>query len=190
MLTKAGTRLVRAREHARGRRRRGRRPARWSVVALVVAVFAALAGGVLFFSNASRENHRAAVKWRERAQTSDKLLTARTHQLNARAKALNRTVDSLARSERDVSKLESRQRVLADEKAQVEDQRGAMVVQTSQLAQLADEQRVCSDGLAALLNAFAADDYEAVAAEAPTVDEDCRTARENFAAFQQQYGAG
>ena len=157
-------------------------------VVLVLVVFAALSGGVVYFADASRSNRDAASRWRAQAQVSDKLLTARIHQLNDRSTALNRTVDSLARSERDVAKLERRQRALADEKAQVEDERGAMVVQTSQLTQLADEQRACSDGLSQLLNEFAAGDYDAVEVDAPIVGEDCRTAREDFADFQARYG--
>jgi hypothetical protein len=155
---------------------------------MLLGVFAALAGGVVYFSDASRSNHDAASRWRAHAQASDKLLTARIHQLNERSAALNRTVDTLARSERDVAKLERCQRALADEKARVEDQRGAMIVQTSQLAQLADEQRACSDGLVQLLNEFAAGDYDAVEVDAPIVGDDCQTARENFADFQSTYG--
>lgn len=162
---------------------------RLAVVALVAA-FLALAGGVAYFAQASHDNRESASKWRARAQASDKLLRARTHQLNERSTALNRTVKALSRSERDVARLERRQRVLADEKAQIEDQRGAMLVQTSQLAQLADAQRVCSDGLARLLSAFAEEDYVTVELEAATVDEDCRRARESFAAFEAQYGTG
>jgi hypothetical protein len=176
--------------HAPAAGRRGRVWLRRIAVVLVVAAFAALAGGVVYFSDASRSNHRAAVDWRTRAITSDKLLSARTHQLNERSTALNRTADSLARSERDVETLEDRQRALATEKALVEDQRGALVVQTSQLAELADDQRACSDGLAQLLNDFAAGDYDAVEVFAPIVGEDCRSAREHFAAFQATYEGG
>jgi hypothetical protein len=65
-----------------------------------------------------------------------------------------------------------------------------MVVQTSQLATLADEQRTCSDDLGRLLTEFADSDYEAVDADAPIVDQDCAAARTDFAAFQRQYGGG
>lgn len=182
------TEQARATGPAAGRRRR--LWLRWLAVGTLVAVIAALAGGVLYFSDASDSNHRAAVRWRAHAQSAEKLLAARTHQLNRRSAALNRTADALERSERDVKRFERRQRALADEKARVEDQRGQLVVQTSQLAQLADEQRTCSDGLAQLLSDFAAGDYDAVDVYISIVAEDCRTARESFAAFQARYEGG
>jgi septal ring factor EnvC (AmiA/AmiB activator) len=158
--------------------------------ALICLVVAALAGATLYFALTSRANRQSATSWRHHAQQSDRLLAARTHQLNARSTALNRVTEQLARSEGDVKQLVARQQTLANEKAQVEDQRGAMVVQASQLASLADEQRTCSDGLSRLLSEFAAGDYAAVQADASTVDADCATARTDFAAFQNQYGSG
>ena len=84
--------------------------------------------------------------------------------------------------------LEARQRTLANEKAQVEDQRGGLQLATSQLATLAGEQRDCSNGLSKLLNEFAANDYDAVDADSPTVGSACQKAEDDFAAFQAQYG--
>jgi septal ring factor EnvC (AmiA/AmiB activator) len=158
------------------------------VVLLLTVVFAALSGAVLYLSSTSRSNRNAAVTWRQRAQRSDQLLRARTHQLNARSSALNRTAAELDRSQSDVRKLEARQRTLANEKAQVEDQRGQMVVQTSQLTALANEQKTCSDDLSQLLTDFANSDYAAVDAEVPYVSADCQTARQDFDTFQGGYG--
>lgn len=160
------------------------------LLALTVLAFAALGAGVLYFANASRANRESATQWRRYAQRSDRLLAARTHQLNSRSKALNRTAFALAGSERDVKRLEARQRTLVDEKAQVEDQRGEMLVQTSQLETLAGEQRTCSDGLSRLLQEIADGDYAAADADAANVGDACDTARADFDAFESQYGGG
>jgi hypothetical protein len=153
-----------------------------------VVVFASLAAGALYFSSTSRSNRSAALRWRTHALRSDRLVTARTHQLNRRSAALNRTAGELVRSQGDVRRLEARQRALANEKAQVEDQRGEMLVQTSQLTALADEQKTCSDELGQLLSDYANADYGAVDAEVSGVSADCQTARSDFEAFQSQYG--
>lgn len=164
-------------------------PRRLAAGALLLAI-AAPAGGVVYFSEASRSNERAAARWRDTARKAQKLLAARTHQLNQRSAALNRTAEALERSERDVRRLEQRQRALAEEKAFVEDERGRLVVQTSQLTQLAEQQRACSDGLAQLVSDLAAGDYEAVDLYISTVADDCETARESFAAFRAQSEGG
>jgi uncharacterized protein HemX len=157
-------------------------------VVLLAVVFASLAAGALYFAAASRSNRSAALRWRTHALRSDRLVTARTHQLNTRSAALNRTAAELARSQADVRSLEARQRALANEKAQGEDQRGQMLVQTSQLTALANEQKTCSDELGQLLSDFANGDYGAVEAESSGVAADCQTARSDFDAFQSQYG--
>jgi Tfp pilus assembly protein PilN len=172
------------------RSRRRRSPRRAAAVVLLAVVLAALAGGALYFSSTSRSNRSAALEWRAHALRSDRLVAARTHQLNTRSAALNRTAAKLNRSQADVRRLEARQRDLANEKARVEDQRGAMLVQTTQLTQLANEQMICSDELGQLLSDFANDDYGAVSAEVPGVAADCQTARSDFDAFQGQVGAG
>jgi chromosome segregation ATPase len=158
--------------------------------AVLVLAFVVLAGAAVYFALASHSNHASAARWRDHAQASDRLLTTRTNQLNARSKALNRAAGELAKSQADVKSLEARQRTLANEKAQVEDQRGGLQVATSQLAALAGEQRDCSNGLSQLLNEFAANDYDAVNRDAPGVGSACQKAEDDFAAFQAQYGGG
>ena len=114
-----------------------RRPRRrrWAAIvagALVVALVA-WAGWATY---AMRENENRAVAWQERtkalqsrADELDTILASRTRTLNARVDQLNILGTKLAdlqgalhRSQGDVSSLEVRQRQLADEKAQLEDQ--------------------------------------------------------------------
>jgi hypothetical protein len=164
---------------------RRKRPSRAGVIVTTLALVA-LAGATLYFAFASHANRQSAQKWRTHAEQSDKLLSARTHQLNTRSTALNRAAKALSRSQADVKTLESRQRSLANEKAQVEDQRGAMVIQANELATLAGEQRDCSNGLTQLLNAFAAGDYATVNANSDAVGSACQKAQQDFDAFQSQ----
>jgi hypothetical protein len=106
----------------------------WPIVA--VALVLGLAGWAAWATYAMRENENRAVAWQERSQTLradlrrlDTVLTSRTRELNTRVDQLNilggrltDAQDALRRSEGDVSSLEVRQRQLADEKAQLEDQ--------------------------------------------------------------------
>ena len=95
------------------------------------------------------------------AGTLERTLTARTRQLNTRTDALNKTAAALKRSEADVTTLESRQRALANEKAQVEDARGALELQATLAG---DDSRAssatCTTGLTELLNRYAAEDFD------------------------------
>jgi chromosome segregation ATPase len=161
---------------------------RSSFLAVSVVAFVVLAGAAVYLALSSHSNHASAARWRDRAAASERLLTTRTNQLNTRSKALNRAAGELEQSQSDVKSLEARQRTLANEKAQVEDQRGGLQLATSQLATLAGEQRDCSNGLSKLLNEFAANDYDAVNADSPTVGSACQKAEDDFAAFQAQYG--
>jgi chromosome segregation ATPase len=155
------------------------------VVALAIV---ALAVGAGYFVYAAHVNRDAADRWRSRAGTLERTLTARTRQLNTRTQALNRTATALKRSEADVQSLEDRQRQLASEKAQVEDARGALELQTSSLATIAGEQRQCTSELTELLNRYAAEDYAWVDANAAGVSATCEQAQSDFAAFQAQFG--
>jgi len=113
---------------ARGHRRR------WPIV--VAVLFVAMAAWAGWATYAMRENENRALAWQERAnalgvrtRVAERRLTERTRTLNDRVDQLNilgaRLADAQAalhRSEGDVSSLEVRQRQLADEKAQLEDQ--------------------------------------------------------------------
>jgi hypothetical protein len=139
-----------------------------------------------FFANASHANRNHAVQWHKRATELEHLLVARTTQLNERTAALGKSADEIATLNRQVSSLEGRMRTLANEKAQVEDQRGALAAETATLKQIATEQGTCSDGLSGLLAAFADQDYVYVETNAATVGDACRQARADFSSFQAQ----
>ena len=155
---------------------------------MIAVAIVALGAVAVYFVYAARENRDAADQWESRAGRLQRTLTARTHQLNTRTDALNRTARALKRSEADVVALESRQRQLASEKAQVEDARGALELQASSLATIAGEQRQCTSELTELLNRYAAEDYAWVDANAAGVSATCEQAQSDFAAFQAQFG--
>ena len=155
---------------------------------MVALAIVALAVGAGYFVYAAHVNRDAADRWRSRAGTLERTLTARTRQLNTRTQALNRTATALKRSEADVQSLEDRQRQLASEKAQVEDARGALELQASSLAKIAGEQRQCTSDLTQLLNHYAAQDYAWVDTNADAVNAACRQAGDDFAAFQSEFG--
>ena len=160
------------------------RPWAWGVAVAIVL----LAGAGIYFAVAANRNRESAERWQRRAGSLQGTLTARTRQLNTRTAALNRTAAALKRSEADVRTFERRQRELADEKAQVEDVRGALEIQASSLARLAGEQRDCTSGLTELLNRYAAEDFDWVDANAGSVGQTCQTASANFAALQNAGG--
>ena len=155
---------------------------------MIAFAIVALGGAATYFVYASKENRDAADRWRTRAGTLERTLTARMRQLNTRTEALNKAAAALKRSEADVTELSKRQRELANEKAQVEDARGALELQTTSLATIAGEQRDCTTGLAELLNRYAAEDFAWVDANAATVSATCEKAQTDFAAFQAQFG--
>ena len=108
---------------------------------------AAVTGGVLAFTNRER-----ADDWRDRSVVLQDLVARRTSalnrqtaRLNAAAATLRKAQESITRSEKDVTALEARQRELANEKAQIEDQRGQLII----VAQALD---TCNDGLIEFIN--------------------------------------
>jgi uncharacterized protein HemX len=155
---------------------------------VVAAVVVALVGAAVYFAIVSHRNRDTADSWRKRAGTLERTLTARTRQLNTRTNALNKAAAALKRSEADVRTLETRQRQLADEKAKVEDVRGALQVQASSLARLAGEQRDCTTGLTELLNRYAAEDFAWVDANASGISATCNQASADLAALESAGG--
>jgi hypothetical protein len=138
-----------------------RRPRRWWLVVTVV-LFVALAAWAGWATYAMRENENRATAWQkrttvlqERTDRLDAVLAERTKTLNTRVDQLNllgvRLADAqsaLKRSEGDVSSLEVRQRQLADEKAQLEDQ--ARILDS-----VARSYVTCKDDLVVLLTVVA-----------------------------------
>jgi chromosome segregation ATPase len=155
---------------------------------VIAVAIVALGAAATYFVYAAKQNRDSAERWQTRAGTLQRTLTARTRQLNTRTDALNRTASALKRSESDVDDLEKRQRVLASEKAQVEDARGALELQASSLATIAGEQGQCTSDLTELLNRYAAADYAWVDANAASVSATCEKAQTDFASFQAQFG--
>lgn len=115
------------------------RTRRWLPIALaaLVLVLAALAGWALY---AMRANDQRAESWQRRAVALEantkqleslvgartRLLNQRIDQMNALAGKLKRSQVALNQSQGDVSSLEERQRELANEKAQLQDQQRAL----------------------------------------------------------------
>jgi hypothetical protein len=89
-----------------------------------------------------------------------------------------------------VSGLESRQRNLVSEKAQIEDQRGLLVSQAESLAKLAGREHACNAGLTTLFNKYAAHQFAWVDAHADAVQTSCQQAQAAFDAFESQYAGG
>ena len=116
---------------ARGRRTFDRRLVAVSTIAFLLAV------GLVATTALAVVNSRRAADWEQRAEQIqvrtkiiNDLLVERSHDVNARTRALNasaaqlrRTKRALARSEADVRALVRRQTELANEKAQAEDAR-------------------------------------------------------------------
>lgn len=80
--------------------------------------------------------------------TRTKALNRQTARLNVASKRLREARNAIDRSEEDVANLEVRQRELANEKAQVEDQRAALLRTASQL-------QACNSGLGQLIQVLA-----------------------------------
>ena len=107
------------------------------LLSAIAVVLAAVAGWAIFAMHA---NEQRALSWQRRAQKLqanstqlEALLTARTSLLNQRIDQLNRLAGrlrvsqvALNQSQGDVSSLEERQRQLANEKAQLQDQQRAL----------------------------------------------------------------
>jgi septal ring factor EnvC (AmiA/AmiB activator) len=155
---------------------------------VIAFAIVALGAAAVYFVYASKQNRDAADRWQSKAGALERTLTARTRQLNTRTEALNKAAASLKRSEQDVDDLEDRQRQLANEKAQVEDARGALELQATSLATIAGEQRQCTSQLTELLNRYAAEDFAWVDANADAVSATCAQAQTDFETFQSQFG--
>jgi hypothetical protein len=154
----------------RSRARGGGARLTWLLALVAVSIPVAAA---VYFAREADANRRAAVRWQAQASSLNEVLRERTAVLNTRTRALNQTSARLTASEADVKTLERRQRRLADEKAQVEDQKGF-------IATVARDQRACSDGLLDLLVAFAEYDYSWIDATIDGVSDACLAAADGF----------
>jgi septal ring factor EnvC (AmiA/AmiB activator) len=123
----------------------------------------------------------------ELAERTDDL-NQRTEDLNGMAAKVQLAETAIARSEADVRSLEKRQRRLANEKAQVEDARAALAVQTSALEDVATAYVGCNSGLVELLNYVLADDFTSANAVVASVDADCANASDSLSGYLALYG--
>lgn len=172
----------------------GRRVPNWllmfggGLVALLV-----VAGAYVGFL--ALENHDRADRWRDRATATQGLVDSRTKALNRQTARLNvastrlrATRQAVERSEQDVNELAARQRELAAEKARVEDQRAGLELQSTALAEVANQLTFCRDDLAGLVNTYAqgftpsADEYERAASSCDAADATINTYVANHSA--------
>jgi len=154
---------------------------------LIVGLFLVLVAWAAYASYGLRSNRNHAESWRQRslvleeqANGMSRLLAARTSQLNVRIDQINRLAvklrtnqDALARSEGDVGTLEARQRALANEKAQVEDERAALL-RTAALY------RICKDDLITLLNDVVNQDYASATYDVSVARASCGAADDSL----------
>jgi hypothetical protein len=86
-----------------------------------------------------------------------------------------------------VRSLERRQRRLANEKAQVEDQRAGLVLQAATLEAVAQTYSDCSDGLALVIQAVAYSDYGWLSANGDQIVATCNQAANAFNDYKNSY---
>lgn len=111
------------------------------------------------------------------------VLNARIHQLDAMAAKVKRSQTALSQSEGDVQSLEQRQRQLANDKAQLEDERVA-------LTDVASNYITCKDDLQNAVQAIADQDWVWIDTYAPQVNSDCDTADTSLQGFLSAYPGG
>ena len=108
-------------------------------------------------------------------------LAVRTNALNDAAAKLGTAQNRLQRSEGDVRQLARRQRQLAAEKADIEDQRAA-------LERIATLYSSCTSGLADLFSAVIDNDYTYALSHDDAVYAGCNQAADELNSFQQANG--
>ena len=163
----------------------------------LVLCFLLLAGagavaGYLAFTNKERadlwearaaelEGEVAALEGLVAERTDD--LNERTEDLNAMAAKIVQAERAIARSEADVSSLEQRQRLLANEKAQVEDARAALALQASAMEDVASAFIECNDGLVEYLGYIVEEDYLSASSEYDRISGYCQDADDRLAGY-------
>jgi hypothetical protein len=187
--------------HSRYRSRgdAGSRRRFWIAVAVVVSLLvtaAVFGAGYLAHTNKTR-----ADRWEERSVLLESnidqlngllversgMLDARTREVNRIAATVRKQETALRGSEADVVTLEQRQRALAAEKAQVEDERAALVVQSSALETVASAFVDCKDGLVQLLGYVLDEDYSSAEAIVSDVSTDCGYAESALSNYNATY---
>jgi TolA-binding protein len=162
------------------------------VLCVVIVVLGGVAGWGLY---AMQTNEQRAVSWQRRAQKLqanaaqlESLLEARTRLLNQRIDQMNRIARklklsqvALSQSQGDVTSLEERQRELANEKAQLQDQQRT-------LDQVAGTYVACKQDLIQLLSDFA-NGYDTTSSY-NTANTDCTYADDSLQGYLGTYPNG
>jgi septal ring factor EnvC (AmiA/AmiB activator) len=166
----------------------------WSAVCLAFAFMAALA--FLAWTNKARADdwEARAAELAATAERLDETLDDRTIELNERTEDLNDLAEkvtaaeeAISRSEADVKRLERRQRQLASEKANVEDARAALALQTAAIEGVASAYLDCTNGLTELLTHVLAENYGAATVIVGRVEADCSGAESSLDAYLATY---
>lgn len=161
-----------------------------AVITLAVLLLVTAAGAsYLAFVNRER-----ADRWETRANALEGDIGDLEGQLNQRTSLANDLAGkvqelqrAVTRSEGDVRGLERRQRKLANEKAQVEDQRAGLVLQAATLQTVAQTYSECSGGLSDLLQAVVYEDYGWITANADRIVATCNAAEGQFDDYKSNY---
>jgi chromosome segregation ATPase len=139
-------------------------------------------------------NRERADRWETRANALEGDIGDLEGQLNQRTSLANDLAGkvqelqrAVTRSEGDVRGLERRQRKLANEKAQVEDQRAGLVLQAATLQTVAQTYSECSGGLSDLLQAVVYEDYGWITANADRIVATCNAAEGQFDDYKSNY---
>jgi septal ring factor EnvC (AmiA/AmiB activator) len=165
------------------------------VIVLLCVAVVALLGVAGWLGFATRTNEHRALAWQARAHLLkadrsrlERVLVLRSQtlnnvidQLNAVTAKLKTSRGALSQSQNDVTNLETRQRELANEKAQLEDQQRA-------LNDVASNYVTCSGDLIQLLDDFA-NGYD-TSYSFSVAETDCRTAGDSMTGYQSSFPAG
>lgn len=155
----------------------------------IIAVVVALIGAGAAVGYVAFENSERADRWRDRSVVLQDLVAQRTEALNRQTARLNVAATRLraarraiSRSEADVAQLEVRQRELANEKAQVEDERAALLNVAGQLES-------CNAGMGSLIQIISGG-LQPDPTDLGNLVSVCNAADAAVSVYIQTYGAG
>lgn len=116
---------------------------RWALRVVIVLLGAAAGtGGLLAYAN-----YTSAQRWQQTAEANAARAERHAGQRDEALAASEEAAEALAASEADVRRLEGRIRELADEKAQVEDERQQLMLTAASYADLLGRVRVSADAV-------------------------------------------
>jgi len=155
---------------------------------LLTDAMLAMAVAVAYFAIDDHADRTSATAWRARSVELRHVLDARDTQLAQRSHALTLASSQLGQLGGQVGTLDQRTRLLAAEKSQIEDQRALLQARSDALTKVAQEQTACSSGLSQAIPHVAAQDSEWLTVNGPAIDQACRQAQNDIAAFNTKYG--